>query len=186
MARHEITHERCTAFSQLQRQLEEFTTDSSLVARVRNPRAWSRMVDIDADFYCAMCSRPIALMETAVWNGGAQKKCARVTANTARMAGLPAYIALYHLDDAGAIDRLRVTRIVPDYYEFGTMSVSEFANLVLALHVEHEEDHCEYMRGLNGTGSGNNGALVTTIGNPASRTTYDDKFADYEDPFADE
>lgn len=79
----------------------------------RNPdsvtdKMWSRwhrsldnrasMINIDSLEYCQSCMQPLALIETTQ-GSGPWNKPVTVTANLARLAGIPAYLVIFEADE---------------------------------------------------------------------------------------
>lgn len=82
------------------------------------------MIDLDASLYVEYddgSREPLALVETAR-DVGQEYKCAQVTTNLAKRAGVPCYVVLYRLSDSrnpadeewNDIESFRVMRLYPN------------------------------------------------------------------------
>jgi len=98
--------------------------------------AWSLgYIDIDACEYCRHCKAPLALIETQVSDG--QPKGAPVTAELARLAGIPAYSVSVVAGDAEEIARFCVQQIAPTRGSVESMLPSAYARLLLGFRDRH-------------------------------------------------
>jgi len=98
--------------------------------------AWSLgYIDIDDCEYCRHCKAPLALIETQVSDG--TPKGAPVTAELARIAGVPAYSVSVVAGDAEEIALFRVQQIAPVRGSVESMLPGVYARLLLGFRDRH-------------------------------------------------
>ncbi len=90
-------------------------------------------IDLDDVEFCAVCKKPLALIEVARDSG--QWKPASVTWTLAKLAGLPAWCILYRVDEEGQIVSFRVRRL-PET-QFDMLTPEEYEDLLLNLRKKH-------------------------------------------------
>lgn len=120
MTRDERFGERDLTYSRWHRSLEDELT----------------YIDIDACEYCENCREPLALIETAM-DVGQSFKATTVMRNLAKLAGIPAFLALYAEFEGSMNFRFRQVSPIydPDWRE---MNGPEFADVLRFLRKDHE------------------------------------------------
>lgn len=110
MSRHERTGKRDLTYSAWHRTLGDELT----------------YIDVDACEYCAVCRRPLLLIEVAR-DVGQRNKPASVLQALANLAGLPAIVALYSVSN-DVLTGFRVQRVAPAFSsEWVSMTPHQYA-----------------------------------------------------------